>query len=88
MRPPLMFTFLRIIRGIFGLSCGSQVVKLLLSIAHLMRGQKAVTEEIVVQVFLIAIFAALFISMRWAINRLHIWRFGKPHPALHAIWRL
>lgn len=33
-----MFTFLRILRGIFGLSFGSQVVKLLLSIAHLMHG--------------------------------------------------
>ena len=81
----IMFAFFRLIRGICGFIFASQIIGLL-PIITWAQEPNAVTGEMWALVFIklgaLLIFGWLFIWLRCVINRLHVKKFGKPHPAL------
>ena len=80
-----MFAFLRLVRGICGFLFASQIIGLLPVLTWLQH-PNVITGEmwalVVVKVVATLVFGWLFIWLRGVINRLHVKKLGKPHPAL------
>lgn len=76
-----VFLLLRIVRGAIDL-CGG--MNLLTSCSHLANAAEVGVLQLIVAFLCLIAFA----SLRWIINRLHIGKFGVPHPALAKDWNL
>jgi hypothetical protein len=84
-----MIPLLRIIRGLFGILFGMQILHLLPVITWINGGVTGgMVAVAMLKVLLLLLFGALFFGLRALINWLHAQKHGCPHPALVKTWAL
>lgn len=91
-----MYMILRVIRGILGLSFGTQIADLVNGLLQLIRLLQLNTSEsgghifaiMIVKIIFAVILGYLFFGLRTFINWLHTKNLGVPHPSLEKKWSL
>lgn len=86
-----MYVALRIIRGLVGFVAAWQIVGLIQAIGWLSNLDAingGAWTFIFAKFLFTAIFVMAFFGLRSLINKLHIRKYGAPHPAMHTQWAL